>query len=113
MIYEALVKVTKALTYFRERYGVGGYALHLFTPIIVLDGNLWSASLSRKSKVQLKNVDHLFVLFGQLNKDENDKFMNEEDQICDIVTRNSFVDYLRTIKKDNKEIYKFWTNSLR
>ena len=110
MIYEALVKPAKALSYFKEHYGIGGYVLHLFTPVVVFDGSLWSASLDRRGKVKLKSVDHLFVLFGQLTKDKNEKITYEEDQICDFVTRETFTNYLKLLKHDNKEIYKAWTN---
>lgn len=110
MIYEGLIKTSKALQYFKEHYGTGGYSLHLLTPVIVLDGTLWSASLNKNGKVKLKNVDHLFVLFGQLTKDETDKISYEEDQICDVVTRKSFMNYLNIVRKDNKEVYRAWTN---
>jgi len=109
MIFEALVKASKALNFFKKHYGIGGYSLHLFTPVVVFDGNLWSATLDKKGKVKLKKADHLFVLFGQLTKDENEKIAYEEDQICDVVTREAFMEYLGIIKSDNKEVYKAWT----
>lgn len=112
-IYEALVKTTKALNYFKGHYGIGGYALHLFTPVVVLDGTLWSASLDNDGKVALKKVDQLFVLFGQLTNDRNSKKKYEEVQICDIVTRDSFSKYLKIIGDNNKEIYSAWTNFVK
>lgn len=112
-IYEALVKTTKALNYFKNHYGIGGYSLHLFTPVVVFDGTLWSATLNKGNKVALKNVDHLFVLFGQLAEDKNEKIKYEEDQICDLVTLDAFTSYLKTVKHDNKEIYKAWTNWIK
>jgi len=110
MIYESLIKTSKALIYFKDIYGIGGFSIHLFTPIIVLDGSLWSATLDKNNIVKLKSVDHLFVLFGQLTTAKTQKITYEDNQVLDVVTRKSFMKYLKTIRKDNKEIYKAWTN---
>lgn len=109
-IYEALVKVSKALDYFKSHYGNGRYSLHLFIPIVVLDGSLWSASLNKSEKVELKSTNHLFVVFTRLTKNKESEMSFEEEQICDIVTREGFNDYLQTLQKDNREVYKAWTN---
>lgn len=109
VIYEALIKTSKALEYFKTHYGIGGYSFHLFIPIIVVDGSLWSANLRKNGKVKLKSVNNLFVTFGRLVKEEDGNFY-EEEQICEVVTRSSFKHSLKVIEIDNREIYKSWTN---
>lgn len=109
-IYEALIKTSKALDHFKSHYGAGEFSIHLFTPIIVLDGNLWSATLDKLGKVKLKEVDSLSVVFPKLTKDKKSGMCFEEEQICDVVTRKSFDRYLGIIRKDNTEIYRAWTN---
>ncbi len=108
-IYEALVKTSKALDYFKSHYGTGGYSFHLFTPIIILDGSLWSATLDKHGKVKLKKVNVLSVVFTKLTKDER-KISFEEEQLCDVITKESFDTYLHVIQNNNKELYKAWTN---
>ena len=108
-IYESLIKTTIALNYFKNRYGVGGYALHLFIPIVIFDGTLWSASLDIKKGVTLKKVDSLLTVFSRLVEDNNGGSY-EEEQICEVVTLDSFTKYLGIIDHDNTEVYKAWTN---
>lgn len=110
MIYEALVKSTKAIKFFKKHYRAGGYALHLFIPVVVIDGTLWSATLDKNDKIKLKEVDHLFVMFGEMVKDDMGKIDYEEHQVCDVVTRKGFSKYLKSVKRNNREIYKSWTN---
>lgn len=112
VIYESLVKSAKALEYFKGIYGIGGYALHLFIPVIVLDGSLWSASLDTSDEILLKRVKRLLVSFSQLAKYEHKNTKYEEEQVCEVVTREAFPRYLDIISKDNQEIYKAWTNKI-
>jgi len=109
VIYEALIKTSKALDYFKEHYGMGQYVIHLFTPIIVIDGSLWTATLNKDKKVKVKEVNSLFVVFSHLTKDNRLNMAFEEEQICEVVTLKSFKKHLTIIEKDNKEIYKAWT----
>lgn len=104
-IYEALVKVSKALSFFRGRYGANGNAIHLFTPVIILDGNLFSAKIGSDENVELRTSGWLSVVFSSL-----DKRGFEEEQICDIVTKESFNEYIRLIEHDSHQIYKAWTS---
>ncbi len=112
VIYEALIKTSKALRYYKKKYGVGGCTLHLFIPMIILEGNLWSASLNKKGSINLKEVESLLVTHSDLIKHKKlgEKF--EEQQICDVVTVGGFKNRLKTIHVDNKEIYKAWTTYL-
>lgn len=112
MIYEALVKVSKALVYFKSHYGTGTYVLHLFIPIVVLDGSLWSASLDNKENVRLKEVDYLLVTHSELLEYKKLRMKFEEEQIVEIITKKAFEKRFKIIEKDNKEIYKVWTNFL-
>ncbi len=115
-IYESFITVTKALEYFKNHYGTGRYVLHLFIPIIVLDGTLWSASIKNKKgdaphnyELSLKNVDGLFVVFEQLTPFGRRKLFFEEEQIIEIITHKAFRKKLDILEKDNKELYKCWT----
>lgn len=114
-IYEALITTTKALKYFKRRYGVGRYGIHLFIPIVVFDGTLWSARLSKRksttanSKITLVSTDRVFVVFNQLSQPYKKNTSFEEEQIIEVVSRRSWNKYLLEIKKDNKAFYRCWT----
>lgn len=112
-IYEALTKTSKALRYFIDRYGVGGCSLHIFIPMIIFDGNLWSASLSKKNEIKLKKVESLLVVYSELMEYKKLRKKFEERQIIDIVTAKGFEKRFKIIQRDNKEIYKSWTAYLR
>lgn len=107
VIYEALIKTSKAIKYFKKIYGTGKYVLHNFIPLIVLEGNLWSASLDKNSKVNLEKVDSLLVVHSALTTHK--KLKLEEEEMCEVVTKQGFKKYLKKIMEDNKEIYKAWT----
>ena len=107
-IFEALVKVNKALKYFKNQYGTGKFVLHYFVPLIVVDGTLWSANINKKGDLIVKEVNKLFVVYCEMNKFKDFSF--EEEQICEIVTRKEFRNHIKTIHNDNKGLYKAWTN---
>lgn len=113
-IFESLITVIKALKFLKRIYGVGGYAIHNFIPIVALDGTLWSATLKKKtsavSTVVIKKADRLFVVFNQLSQPNKRNISFEEEQIIEIITRCTFRKYLKEIEKDNKKLYKCWTN---
>ena len=109
-IYESLITVNKALRYFKKTYGIGGYSLHLFVPIVVIEGTLWSASVKKNNNLSLKSVDRIFVVFNQLSLPDKKNTSYEEEQIVEVITRKSFSKYLTEITKDNKELYMTWTN---
>ena len=109
VIYESLIKTSKATKYFKRIFGTGKYVLHNFIPMIVLDGNLWSASLNKNGKVHLDQVDSLLVVHSELTTFRNRKLKLEEKEICEVVTKQEFNKYLKNIMSDNKEIYKAWT----
>ncbi|MCX6764544.1 MAG: hypothetical protein NTU58_02440 [Candidatus Nealsonbacteria bacterium] len=109
-IYEALVTLVKATKYIKKRYGLGKYTLHYFMPIIVLDGMLWSASLNKNFSVCVKKVDNLFVVFETLPKLDNKGMSFEEEYVIEVITRKAFAKKLLDIQKDNKKLYKCWTN---
>lgn len=108
-IYEVQMKIPKALLHFKKRYAAGGYSTHLFTPVVVFEGQLWSATLNKNGKVNLKKVDYLFTYAGYLTKSGKKENSYEENQIYDVVTRDFFSNYLKMLEKDNKELYKAWT----
>lgn len=116
-IYESFITVTKALEYFKNCYGTSRYSIHLFIPIIVLDGTLWSASVKNKKgdalhnyELSLKKVDGLFVVFERLTPLGRRKFFFEEEQIIEIITHKALRKKLDIIERENKELYKCWTN---
>lgn len=116
-IYESFITVTKALEYFKNHYGISRYTIHLFIPIIVLDGTLWSASIKNKKgnildngELSLKNVDGLFVVFCRLTPFGEKKLFFEEEQIIEIITCKALRKKLDVLERDNKELYKCWTN---
>jgi len=109
-IYEALVTLVKATKYIKKRYAVGRYALHYFVPIIVLDGTLWSASLNKNFSVCVKEVDNLFVVFETLPKQDSKEISFEEEYVIEVITRKAFTKKLLDIQKDNKKLYRCWTN---
>lgn len=112
-IYEAFITVAKALDYFKNHYATGRYVIHLFIPVIVLDGTLWSASIKKtknnNDRVVLKNVDRLFVVFNRLIPFTEGSLFWEEDQVIEVITRKAFRKNLNEIQKDNRELYKCWT----
>lgn len=115
-IYESFITATKALEYFKNHYGTSRYAIHLFIPIVVLDGTLWSASIKNKKgdalrdgKLSLKKVDGLFVVFERLIPSGEKQLFLEEEQIIEIITRKALKKKLDAIERDNKELYKCWT----
>lgn len=108
-IYEAVKKVSKALDYQRERYGTGKYVLHIFTPVIVVDADIWSVTFNKKGEADLKQVDHLLLNANQLVSD-SDGSRWEEDQIYDIVSRKGFSEFLAILEKDNSSLYTAWSN---
>ena len=89
-IYEALIKVSKAITFIKQHYAAGGLVVHLFTPVIVLDGSLWGASLDKNDKVSIKKANFIPVVFSQLLKNARLNMSFEEDQICDVVLKKYF-----------------------
>lgn len=107
-IYEALIKTSKALTFFKDRYGTGKNDVHLFTPVVVLDGPLYSAELI-DDNIELKEKNSLFVSFCRLTEDG--KF--EDDQIIDIVTKQGLESYLKIVSTNNRNLYIAWTNWLK
>lgn len=109
-IYEALITVCKALEYYRNIYGAGNTS-HFFTPIIVLDGTLWSATLSKKSKLKLKRVNKLLAKFDYIFGD--DKRPNKYAyQFVEVITREEFKKSLKEIEKDNQTLLKSWIKFL-
>lgn len=111
LIYDALISVCKALYYYKNQYG-GKDTVHFFTPIIVIDGTLWSASLRKNSKVSLRKANKLVVDFDYIFGD--DKRPNKyENQLVEIITKNELKRSLLNIEKDNKELLKGWVNYLK
>ncbi|MDD5568087.1 MAG: hypothetical protein PHY88_02655 [Candidatus Omnitrophica bacterium] len=115
-IYESLITVVKALEYFKNCYGTFRYSVHLFIPVIVFDGTLWSASIKNKKgdalhnyKLSLKKVDGLFVVFERLTPLGKRKLFFEEEQIVEIITHKALRKKLDIIESENKELYKCWT----
>lgn len=113
-IYESFITLVKALKFLKKGYGGGNYTIHYFAPIVVLDGTLWSATLKKNAvanpAMALKEVDKLFVVFSQLSRPDKENMSYEEEQIIEVTTRKAFKKNLREIEKDNKELYKCWTN---
>lgn len=113
-IFESLVTSIKAMNYFKNIYGTGEFVIHIFIPLIVVDGTLWSAKLvnnkNNTPQVTLKKVKSLFVVFNQLEKIGESNLPLEEEYVIEIVTRDSFQKYLSTIERDNSELYRCWTN---
>jgi len=116
-IYECFITVTKALDYFKDHYGTGTYVIHLFIPIIVFEGTLWSASIKNKkgqilhnNGLSLKPIDDLFVIFSRLTPMDKRKLFFEQEQIIEVVTRKAFLKKLDILERDSKELYKCWTN---
>ena len=116
-IYESFITVTKALDYFKNHYGTARYGIHLFIPIVVLDGTLWSASIKNKKgniphsdKLSLKNVDGLLVKFNRLTPFSGEPLFFEEEQIIEVITRKAFRKKMAELERDDKELYRCWTN---
>lgn len=112
-IYESLITVSKALDYFKNRYGIGRHSIHLFIPMIVIDGTLWGASIlksrrANRDKVALKEVERLFAIFSRLIPSDTREF--EEEQVIEIVTRKGFIRHLREVEENNKDLYQCWTS---
>ena len=64
--------------YQKSRYGNGAYVLHIFSPIVVVDGDLWSAKLDKKGKINLEKVEHLLLEVKQLISGEKGRQYEEE-----------------------------------
>ncbi len=111
-VYEAVKKTYKALMYQKSRYGNGTYVLHIFSPIVVVDGDLWSARLDKKGKINLEKVEHLLLEVKQLISDEKRRRF-EEEQIYDIVSRRGFNKFLTLIKRDDLSLYNAWSNFIQ
>lgn len=111
-VYEAVKKTYKALMYQKSRYGNGAYVLHIFYPIVVVDGDLWSAKLDKKGNINLEKVEHLLLEVKQLISGEKGR-QHEEEQIYDIVSRRGFNKFLTLIKKDNLSLYHAWSNFIQ
>lgn len=110
-IYEALVTVCKALEYYKNIYSAGNTA-HFFTPIIVLDGTLWSASLSKRSKLKLRQVDKLLVKFDYIFGE--DKRPNKYSyQFVEVITKKEFKKSLKAIETDNQTLLGSWVKFLK
>jgi len=113
-IYESFITLIKALKFFKRQYGVGSYVIHYFAPIIVLDGTLWSATLKKNTTVKLnvllKEVNKLFIVFNWLSQPDERDISYEKEQIIEVITRKAFKKSLLEIEKDNKELYRCWTN---
>lgn len=110
-IFEAIKKVQKATDYQRERYGTCPKTLHIFNLVIVVDGNLWSASLNKSGEIVADKVPRLLVESNRLSDGEEGRY--EEISIIDVVTKTHFNTFLKKIKKDNLSIYTAWTNYLK
>lgn len=110
-IYEALITSCKPLEYYKKMYGESAETAHFFTPIVVLNGTLWSASMSKKSKIILKQVNKLIVrfdyIFGADKKPEKYTY-----QYIEVITQKEFTKSLKEIEKDNKTLLKSWIKFL-
>ncbi len=106
-IYDALVTSCKALEYFKTQYKESMSTAHFFTPIVVLDGTLWSANLDNNNKLHLKQVNKLVVkldyIFGNDKKPNNYKH-----QYIEIITRKELKSSIKEIDKDNNTLLKSW-----
>ena len=111
-IYGAVKKTCKALIYQKDRYGTGPYVLHIFTPVIVVDGDLWSVTLTKTGKINAKKVDHLLLEVKQLMP-HKDGLRYEEEGIYDVVSRKGFEKFLGTLQKDDLGIYLAWSNYIQ
>ena len=107
-IYEALITSCKALEYYKNMYLTGNTA-HFFTPIVVLDGTLWSASLSKTSKIKLKQVKNLVVRFDYIFGDDK-KPSKYTNQLIEDITRKDFKRRIKEIENDNNVLSKSWVN---
>jgi len=111
-----LYQATKASRYLKQRYGVGEYSFHLFHPVVVLEGELCSASVGKPLKtggysVKIKAADIIHVVFNRLvSVDPSEKAgFFEEEQVVDIVRASASRKYLRLVEKDNKALHGAWT----
>lgn len=109
-IYESLVKTSKSIRYFKKQYGTGKYVIHNFIPLVIFEGKLWSAYLNKDQDIDMKQVNHLFVTHNELIYDEKHKRKYDEEEFCEIVTKEGLSDYLKLVKRDNAELYKAWTS---
>lgn len=109
-IYEALITSCKALEYYKNIYVTGNTA-HFFTPIVVLDGTLWSATLDTKSQINLEQVKELVVKFDYIFG--GDKRPNKYTyQYVEVITRPEFEKRISLIEADNKSLLIKWINIL-
>jgi len=110
-IYEALITSCKALEYYKNLYGIPGNTAHFLTPIVVLDGTLWSASMSKTSKIKIKQVNKLVVKFDYIFGD--DKKPNKYTyQYVEVITRKEFERRINEIESDNIALLNSWVNFL-
>jgi hypothetical protein len=111
-VYEAVKQSSKALEFIKTRYGTGGKegkVLHIFVPVIVIDGEIWSASLNSDGKMSIIQKEHLLLRQNQLIEYAPGN-QQEEERIYDVVTRAGFPAFLKELEADHLSLYRAWTN---
>lgn len=107
-IYESFVTVVKATEYFKNHYGISKHTMHIFYPIVVVDGILFSASLKKDNAgVRLKQVNQLLVEFDYLPGTGSDF---EKRFIVEVITRDILPQELKIIDKDNQHLLDCWSD---
>ncbi|OQY69349.1 hypothetical protein B6D29_00025 [Microgenomates bacterium UTCPR1] len=109
-IYEALISVCKALFYYKNQYK-GKNTAHFFTPIVVLDGTLWSATLKKDSNISLRKTNRLVVRFDYIFGEEKSA-SRYESQLVEIITKKELMNLIENIEKDNNTLFESWKKYL-
>lgn len=108
-IYEATKQLSKALEFIKKKYATGGKVVHLFVPIAVIDGDIWSAALNDQGELSISQVDHLLLRQNQL-VEHTSGGPYEDNRIYDVVTRRGFADFLKNLEADHLSLYRAWTD---
>jgi len=113
VIYDALITAHKALQHLKTRYANDSRDVHLFIPMIVLDGTLWSAnSKTSRSPVKVRRAERVLVQFNRLSDADTGELWLEEEQIIEVIDHQALHSVLKEIKKDSHMLYRCWTNYL-
>ncbi len=121
-IYGALISVSKAAMYFRDRFNDGKplknfapeeeTSVSIYLPVVVLDGLLFEVCTVNKGNIKLKEKDFIPTELSYSSPNYKNE-MYASDLFPDIVTYKGLGTYLNTIEKWRLNMFLEMTESLK
>jgi hypothetical protein len=108
-VYETISGVLKATNYFKDLFATDN-VIHLFVPIIVVGGSLWSATMTGKtssSPIRLKRAKYISGIYNSLDSEQK----YDSNDLYFVVTEKYLPSFLKKFRKVGTSIHNEWIKS--